>query len=371
MTTRNSGLQLKAEASRLGFDQVGIAPAVARAGISRLPPVARGRASRRRHGLHEPARSRAGEHPRSVLEGVCSVVVVSVVYGRNEAGHRGALASDHGEGGSLRTRESITTACSGTSSRHCWRGCAPRSRRYEAGPWSIRAPLLERDFARLAGLGWIGKNTMLISRRLGSFTFLGALLVDAELAYDAPHEAEPLRHLHALPRRLSRPRHSPARTSSTPGAASATGRSSTEACSPITRRPQLDGWVFGCDICQDVCPWNRKAPPGREPSSSPAGMDRSRPDRMVDDGRRANGRPGSRELLWRGAKRGGLLRNAALVLGTPPVAEAIAPLSARLDDRAEEAVVRAAAAWRWAGSAPAGCPRGPPASPRRSRSRRA
>ena len=95
-----------------------------------------------------------------------------------------------------------TTACSGTSSRPCLAGCAaecpddPRPRRGRHGP------LLERDFARLAGLGWIGKNTMLISRRLGSFTFLGALLIDAELAYDAPHQANHCGTLHALPRRL-------------------------------------------------------------------------------------------------------------------------------------------------------------------------
>ena len=64
----------------------------------------------------------------------------------------------------------------------------------------------------------------------------------------------------------ARPGPSTGRTGSTPANASATGRSSIAARSPKKSAEGLDGWAFGCDVCQDVCPWNRKAPPGREPA---------------------------------------------------------------------------------------------------------
>ena len=189
------------------------------------------------------------------------------------------------------------------------------------------APLLERDFARLAGLGWIGKNTMLIDRKLGSFTFLGALLVDAELEYDAPARCRPLRKLHALPRPLPDRRHSPVPTSSTPAAASATGPSSTAGRSPRRNADELDGWVFGCDVCQDVCPWNRKAPPGTQAELGRARrVDQSRPARVAV-ARRAEWRALLKGTALKRAKRAGLVRNAALVLGSRRLPEAVPALA--------------------------------------------
>jgi epoxyqueuosine reductase len=204
------------------------------------------------------------------------------------------------------------------------------------------APLLERDFARRAGLGWIGKNTMLIDRRLGSYTVLGALLVDVDLEPDDPHAASHCgtctRCLEACP------------TDAFAGPYQLDARRclsywTIEHQGPIDEEfaDQLGDWVFGCDVCQEVCPWNRKAPPGREPALAP------RPrwtDPDLLDWLTCNPAEFARALKGTAlarAKRTGLLRNAALILGSRRVREAVPALVACLSDA--DPVVRAAAAW--------------------------
>ena len=130
-----------------------------------------------------------GAHPAVVLEGVRSVVVVSFVYGRHEPANSDDRPTA-GQSRPLRPGGRLSPGALATGSRHLldWlRAECPGARGRAVAD---TAPLLERDFARLAGLGWIGKNTMLIDRRLGSFTVLGALLIDVELSYDAPHQAD-------------------------------------------------------------------------------------------------------------------------------------------------------------------------------------
>src|SRR6266850_2450969 len=116
-------------------------------------------------------------------------------------------------------------------------------------------PVPERELAQLAGLGWIGKNTMLINPEIGSFTFIGVVLTDAELEPDLPFEADRCgtcqRCLEACPTQaFAGPRDLDARacisylTIEHRGAFDA------------TQRAQIGDWLFGCDVCQDVCPWN-------------------------------------------------------------------------------------------------------------------
>jgi epoxyqueuosine reductase len=125
-------------------------------------------------------------------------------------------------------------------------------------------PLPERELARRAGLGWVAKNTMLIHPGLGSFTFIGCLLTDLELPVDAPFDFERCgsctRCLEACPT----------------GAFPAAGVLDATLCVsyltieaksdvPESLRHAVGDNLFGCDICQDVCPWNEKfASPTRE-----------------------------------------------------------------------------------------------------------
>ena len=193
------------------------------------------------------------------------------------------------------------------------------------------APLMERDYARLAGLGWIAKNTMLIHRQIGSYTLLGALLTDLELEPDAPFETN---HCGTCTRCLDA---CPTDAFAAPGVLDANRCISywtIEHRGPLPDdvAENLHGWLFGCDICQEVCPWNRKGPPGRDPDLR-ADPRRDAPDLIellaLDDeavGALINGSAMTR------AKRSGLFRNAAALLGTRREADAIPALNALLDD---------------------------------------
>ena len=327
--------RLKAEARRLGFDRVGIAPAVAPPGLDHYRAwLDRGHAAGMGY-LHRHAEPKS--HPSHVLDGVRSVVMVSLVYGHADpapVGPTGGKVARYARGADYhdvlwRKLEGLLgwlrAECPGVVGRAV----------------ADTAPLLERDFARLAGLGWIGKNACLIDRKIGSFTVLGALLVDVALTPDEPdgrgYCGTCTRCLDACP------------TDAFVGPGQLDARRcisywTIEHKGPIPEPARkLDGWVFGCDVCQDVCPWNRKAPPGGEPALD------ARPGWTVPDlldwldadpaefARSLKGTAQSR------SKRGGLLRNAALVLGERRAAEAVPALVRRLGDA--DPVVRGAAAW--------------------------
>ena len=134
--------------------------------------------------------------------------------------------------------------------------------RFGDGPYIARAfvdagPVPERELAQRAGLGWIGKNAMLIDPKAGSFFFIGSIFTDADLAIDLPFEADRCgtcrRCIDACP------------TNAFPEERVLDSRLcisylTIEHKGEIedSLAAQMDNWVFGCDICQDVCPWNQK-----------------------------------------------------------------------------------------------------------------
>ena len=129
------------------------------------------------------------------------------------------------------------------------------------------APILERTYARLAGLGWIGKNTCLINQQQGSWFFLGELLVSLEIAPDAPPPdrcGTCTRCIDACPT-----------AAIPPGGGLDASRCISyftielRGAIPQEHREGMGAHVFGCDICQDVCPWNRRSPVTSETGFGP------------------------------------------------------------------------------------------------------
>ena len=175
-------------------------------------------------------------------------------------------------------------------------------------------PLPERELARRAGLGWIGKNTMLIHPRIGSFTFIGVLLTDLDLALDQPFEADRCgtcrRCLDACPTgAFPEPR--------VLDATRCISYLTIEARGPVpdALKPAVGEWLFGCDVCQDVCPWNvRFAEETAEPRYRGRAADEWPTLRAIASmsAREFDGAFGSTALTRAG--RAGLARNAAVVL---------------------------------------------------------
>jgi epoxyqueuosine reductase len=185
----------------------------------------------------------------------------------------------------------------------------------ESFEWKIcvdTAPLLERSYARLAGLGWIGKNTCLINEPLGSWFFLGEIVMSLDLAHGTPPPdrcGTCARCIEACPTQAIVPQGD----GWTVDSRRCISYLTIELRGPIPEelRERVGEHVFGCDICQDVCPWNSRAPFTGDPAFAPIADSLEDLARLSkDDFRRRFA-----ETPVERARYGGLLRNVAVALG--------------------------------------------------------
>ncbi|PZP46495.1 MAG: tRNA epoxyqueuosine(34) reductase QueG [Pseudopedobacter saltans] len=131
------------------------------------------------------------------------------------------------------------------------------------------APVLERAWAEKAGIGWQGKNGMVINRQSGSFFFIATLIVDLELTYDDPIAKDfcgtCTRCIDACPTEAILPN----KVVDGSKCISYFTIELKDQLIPDNYKGKFDNWMFGCDTCQDVCPWNRFSKPNKEPLFSP------------------------------------------------------------------------------------------------------
>ena len=332
---------VKARAAELGFDLVGIAAAEPfDADLQRTLAWIE-------QGLHgtmgwiTPERTHLACRPGNLLPGARSIVVVGASYAGPEPEPepddrrpRGTVAR-YARGADYHDVVKARLADLAAAVRDLG-GEGTRTRAFVDS-----SPLPERAAAVRAGLGFVGKNTNLLTAQVGSWLLLGALLTDLALTPDRPVERDCGRCrlcLDACP------------TDAFPApyvldANRCISYLTIELRGPIPRdlRPLMGDHVFGCDVCQDVCPWNRAERRPGWPEFA-GGPDAARPplaDLLVldDEAFRARLR---RSPVWR-TKRRGLLRNAAVALGNTGGTDDLPALATALRDA--EPLVRAHAAW--------------------------
>jgi epoxyqueuosine reductase len=327
--------RIRAEAQRLGFFKTGVTAARPLPSPERLEQWLSG-------GMHGkmgymPRQARRRKDPRRVLENARSLVVLAMNY------HSGEQLEEDPVRGRI--------------SRYAWgddyhdvvkerlEELYRFIRREEPAASGLcyvdTGPIMEKVWGAETALGWIGKHTNLIAREQGSWFFVGVILLDLELEYDAP-EAD---HCGTCERCIS---------ACPTGAIVAPYVLDARLCIsyltielrgsiPRALRRSIGNRIYGCDDCQEVCPWNRFAVPSPEPAFHPReGNWMPELEPLVDltpeeFDRRFHSSP------IRRAERDGFVRNVVVALGNSRRAEAVAPLARAFGDAG--AVVRSHAAW--------------------------
>jgi epoxyqueuosine reductase len=335
-------LTIKNEARRLGFALVGVtlpAPPQHLSAFERW--LAEGRHGTMAYLANETSRARRAD-PRLILPECQSILVLGTpyhpparpsIYGESERGgpQGGIAAYAWGKDYHLVLPERMKQLVAFIEEQ----AGRPVPNRW----YTDTGPILERDLAQRAGLGWIGKNTCLIHPRLGSTFFLSEILLGLELDPDPPFDTDQCgtctRCLDACPTQCILP-------DRTLDACRCISYLTIENKGEIPEdlRTQMGHWIFGCDVCQQVCPWNRFAPEAdpafekliplrsltEELALTPEAFNRTFKDSPVQR-----------------AKRRGYLRNVSVALGNLGDESALPALESALED--PEPLVREHAAW--------------------------
>ncbi len=252
---------IKAEAKRLGFLDCGIAEAVF---LEKEAPRLESWLKKSFHGKMHYMENHFDKRldPRLLVDGAKSVISLSYNYypeqeQRNDSYHISKYA--YGEDYHHVIKEKL---------KELLHAIQDEIGEVAGRAFVDSAPVLERAWAEKAGLGWNGKHTLLIQKQQGSFFFLAELIIDLELAYDHPfstdHCGDCTKCIDACPTEAILP-------NSTIDGSKCISYFTIELKDSIPSefKNSMEDWMFGCDICQDVCPWNRFSKAHQEPLFQP------------------------------------------------------------------------------------------------------